>query len=61
MIYRLELASDAFPSFNYSLETFTFFFPTSAHHQDLNTAAELTQQKFIYSLCCDFQAAERDS
>lgn len=38
-----------------------FFLSYFIHHQDLNTAAELTQQKFIYSLCCDFQAADRDS
>lgn len=53
MMYRLELASDAFPLFNYSPESF--------FRLHLIARSERTQQKFIYSLFCDFQAAEQGS
>lgn len=55
MMYRLELASDAFPLFNYSPETVFF------SQLQLIARSERTQQKFIYSLLCDFPAAEQGS
>lgn len=57
MMYRLELASDVFPLFNYSPETVFFFF--FSPRLQLIARSERTQQKFIYSLFCDFQAAEQ--
>lgn len=54
-MYRLELAPDTSPLFNYSPETVFF------SQLQLIARSERTQQKFIYSLFCDFPAAEQGS